>query len=94
MESADSTWSSQLPWLIKYGSWRLCIDYRELNAVTEKDAYLLPRIDNSPDALPGSTYFSILDLLSGCWQVSIDSEAQEKSMSVNQNYMYCFLDSH
>ena len=49
----------------KYHSWRQRIDYRGLNDVTRKDAYLLPRIDNSLDALAGSMRFSTLNLVSG-----------------------------
>jgi hypothetical protein len=63
----------------KDGKWRLCVDYRRLNAVTCRDAYPLPRIDDSLDSLAGSCYFSTLDLLSGYWQVPLDDDAQEKS---------------
>ena len=63
-------------------SWRLCIHYRGLNAVTRKDAILLPRIDDSLDALAGSMYFSTLDLVSGYWQVPLDKDAQAKSAFV------------
>ena len=60
-------------------SWRFCVDYRKLNAVTLQDAYPLPRIDESLNALAGSRYFSTLDLTSGYWQVPLDADAQEKS---------------
>ena len=46
-------------------SWRLRVDYRQLNVVTRKDAYPLPRIDDSLDALVGSVFFSTLALLGG-----------------------------
>ena len=46
------------------GALRMCCDFRALNATTVKDAYLLPRIDESMDALAGARYFTTLDLQS------------------------------
>ena len=49
----------------KDGSMRLCIDYRELNHVTVKNKYSLPRIDDLIDQLSGAGVFSKIDLRSG-----------------------------
>lgn len=49
----------------KDGSIRLCVDYRQLNLRTRKDAFPLPRIEESLDALAGARLFSTLDLASG-----------------------------
>ncbi|KAA0046134.1 ty3-gypsy retrotransposon protein [Cucumis melo var. makuwa] len=55
----------------KDGSMRLCIDYRELNKVTVKNRYPLPRIDDLFDQLQGATVFSKIDLQSGYHQLRI-----------------------
>lgn len=55
------------------------VDYRELNKRTIRDAYALPRIDETMDHLHGSKYFSCLDLKSGYWQVEVAEEHKERT---------------
>ncbi|GIL93682.1 hypothetical protein Vretifemale_21090, partial [Volvox reticuliferus] len=55
----------------KDGTLRMCIDYRGLNAVTVKNRYPLPRIDDLLDKLRGSAYFSSIDLQQGYNQIRI-----------------------
>lgn len=61
------------------GSIRLCVDYRQLNLRTHKDAFPLARIEESLDALAGARLFSTLDLTSGYNQVPVASQDQEKT---------------
>ena len=63
----------------KDGSLRLCVDYRRLNLKTVGDAYPLPRIQKSLDALVGAQYFSTLDLARGYRQISMDPRDQHKT---------------
>ena len=80
IKPSTSPWASSVVLIHKKdGSTRMCIDYRKLNAVTRKDAYPLPRIDDALNALSGSKWFSTLDLISGYWQVEKGKTDQEKS---------------
>ena len=63
----------------KDGSICLCVDYRQLNAKTRKDAFPLPRIEESLDALSGACLFSTLDLASGYNQVSVAEKDRAKT---------------
>ncbi|CAM8986895.1 unnamed protein product [Rhodiola kirilowii] len=59
--------------------WRVCIDYIKLNAVTRKDHFPLPFIDQMLDRLAGKPYFCFLDRFSGYNQIPIVAEDQEKT---------------
>ncbi|GJW46598.1 putative reverse transcriptase domain-containing protein [Tanacetum coccineum] len=58
----------------KDGSFRMCIDYRELNKLIVKNRYPLPRIDDLFDQLQGSSVYSKIDLRSGYHQLRVREE--------------------
>ncbi|GKB98280.1 retrotransposon protein, putative, ty3-gypsy subclass [Tanacetum coccineum] len=72
---SSSPWGAPVLFMKKKdGSFRICIDYRELNKLTIKSQYPLPRIDDLFDQLQGSSVYSKIDLRSGYHQLRIHEE--------------------
>jgi hypothetical protein len=72
----------------KDGTQRLCIDYRALNAVTIKNKYPLPRINDLMDQLRQAKYFGKIDLRSGYHQMKIRPEDIHKTAFVTRHGQY------
>jgi len=80
IEPSNSPWGAPILFVAKKdGSLRLCVDYRALNKVTQKDRYPLPRIDDLFDQLRGAQVFSSLDLQQGYHQVRVTDEDVPKT---------------
>ena len=75
----------------KDGTMRLCIDYREINKMTIKNKYPLPRIDDLFDQLKEASYFSKIDLRSGYHQLKVKPEDVPKTAFRTRYWHYEFL---
>ncbi|CAF4897831.1 unnamed protein product [Rotaria sp. Silwood1] len=88
---STSPWTSPVVIVKKKdGTPRFCVDYRRLNAVTERDVYPLPRIDDIIDRLAGSKFYSVFDLKQGYWQVPIAEHDKKKTAFVTTDGLFEF----
>ena len=89
IEPASSPWASNVVLVKKKdGSLRCCIDYRQLNSVTKKDVYPLPRIDDCLDAMSSASLFSTFDLRSSYHQVEVAPQDRDKTTFICPRGMY------
>ena len=89
IEHSSSDWSSPCILVPKPdGTYRLCTDYRKVNAVTKTDSYPIPRIDDCIDKIGSAMFVSKFDLLKGYWQVPLTEKAKEVSAFVTPDGLY------
>ena len=86
---SSSPWGSPAIFVDKKdGSLRMCVDYRQLNDVTIKNKYPLPRIDDLFDQLSGAKVFSKIDLRAGYYQLKIKKEDIPKTAFTTRYGLY------
>ena len=91
IEPSTSPWASSIVLVHKSdGSFRCCVDYRKVNALTHQDAYPSPRIDDTLDYLGVFQFFSSLNLQSGYWQVPVARKDREKTAFICPQGLYQF----
>jgi len=89
IEPSRSPWASPVVLVSKKdGSTRFCVDYRKLNAITKRDVYPLPRVDDALAAMQGNTYFSTFDMCAGYHQLSMHEDSKERSAFIVDSGLY------
>ena len=92
IEESTSPWSSPVLMVPKKdGTYRFCVDFRKLNALTRWSDYPLPQVDETVEALAGAQMFSTLDLASGYWQVELDKADRCKTAFSTRDGRYQFV---
>ena len=80
IKPSQSDWPSPIVMVQKPdGSYRFCLNFRKLNAVTKKDAYPLPQMTGILDKLRGAGYISKIDLFKEFLQIPLDPDSREKT---------------
>lgn len=80
IEESNSPWSSPVTIVAKSnGKSRLCLDARQVNNLTTKDAYPMPLIDSILSRLNETRFISSIDLKDAYWQIELDESAREKT---------------
>jgi len=91
IEPACSPWASNIVLAKKKdGTFRCCVDYRQLHNLTRKDAYPLPQTETCLDVLAGSTLFFTFDLRSGYHQVAMYQPHSDKTALVTRRGLFKF----
>ena len=90
IRESNSPWASPTILVAKPKGYRVCIDYRKVNAVTIPDSYPLPRIEDIIDQVGHATFITTLDLMKGYYGIRLAEEAKEISAFVTPFGLYEF----
>ncbi len=89
IRGSNSPWASPVVLVLKKdGSVRFCTDYRKLNAITRKDSYPLPRINETLDVIGNAKWFSSIDFCSGFWQIPVAEKDIPKTAFITRDGLF------
>ena len=89
IEPSCSAWSSPCVLVAKSdGGWRMCTDYRKVNAVTRSDSYPIPRIDDCIDSVGQAKFVTKVDLLKGYYGIPLTEKAKDMSAFVTPDGLF------
>ncbi len=92
IEPSNGEWMSRVLLVRKKnGRWRFCVDYRDLNLVTVKDVYNLPRMDDILERMGKAAIFSKMDLAAGYWQVLVNPRDRAKTAFTTREGLFQFI---
>ena len=92
IQDSCSPWASPIVMVRKpNGKWRMCIDYRRLNAITVADVYPLPPIDQMLYNMGNSKVFSAMDLQSAYHQIVVAEQDREKTAFIHRSGLYEYV---
>uniref|UniRef100_A0A0G4FPU1 Reverse transcriptase domain-containing protein n=1 Tax=Chromera velia CCMP2878 TaxID=1169474 RepID=A0A0G4FPU1_9ALVE len=91
IEPSSSIWATPMVLVPKPdGTIRFCLDFRKLNAATQKDGFPMPRIDEVVHLVEGASVFTVLDVFSRFWQIGMREQDKEKTAFVTPFGLYQF----
>ena len=91
IEPSESPWASPVCLVKKPdGTYRFCVNYRRVNAVSKQDAFPIPDIRDALDSLRDMKYYATIDLLSGYWQLGMTDQAKERAAFCTRRGLFHF----
>ncbi|XP_031099815.1 uncharacterized protein LOC116004015 [Ipomoea triloba] len=84
------TWLANVVLVPKPPTWRMCVDYTDLNKACPKDPFPLPRIDLLVDQTTGCALLSFMDAFRGYHQILMEKEDEEKTAFITPDGVYCY----
>ncbi|GKD50123.1 hypothetical protein Tco_1279099 [Tanacetum coccineum] len=83
-------WLSNPVMVKKHDSWRMCVDFKDLNKTCSKDGYPLPKIDWKMESLCGYPFKCFLDAYKGYHQIQMAKEDEEKTAFITSQGIFCY----